>query len=611
MKPTRRLLLWLACLVSSPAMVAQAASVDVFFFQGSTIVKVQRQVPDTSLPVRSAMDALTAGPSAVERAQGITSAIPETTVVTALTIDGPRVTVELSRSMLSDGLDELRLESTFRQVTWTLRQFGLAGDARLTVDGKLLSSYLPSPPRISPRPPRRAADTSTFGALSGHSITLSPGHGNVWNGNGWPAQRPDYCAPLNSEDYHNLEMCQYLLAYLQADGMTVHTVRCTDKTYGRDPLSGYLWWQVGAYAWLKLNGYPCSVYASYTNDCTIGTGSNEQSDDVWSRPLSSDLDGTDIYISLHTNGYKGNCYGTGCPTGTETYYDAGEEHAAWGEISQTLATSVSTSIINTIVAHVDSTWVCNTDCVKNSNGAYGEIRIPDRAAILIELGFHDSCDRDADPAHLLEEYFRSASMWAIYKGVCDYFGTTPTWGIYSDEYVSDTIPSEMVGDQEYNVGITLRNHGAVWSELRGFRLGAINDNDPFATTTRINPSTEVGPGREYTFRFTLKAPRAPGIYTTAWQMLRLNGTWFGDTATRVIDVKPPWTPGDHDHDGDVDQIDFGFFQSCMTGTTVPQNDEACTWARLDGDSDVDQGDFAIFLKCLHGPDVTVDYTCAD
>jgi hypothetical protein len=112
----------------------------------------------------------------------------------------------------------------------------------------------------------------------------------------------------------------------------------------------------------------------------------------------------------------------------------------------------------------------------------------------------------------------------------------------------------------------------------------------------------------------MTAPHHPGIYTTDWQMLREVGptaTWFGAAVTRQINVAPPWTPGDHDHDGDVDQIDFGYLQACMSGATVAQNDPACLWARLDEDSDVDQGDFAVFLSCMGGPEVLVSYDCAD
>jgi len=614
----RWLPLWSAVLVTCMAATVHAGTVAVFFTNEAALAPVSRSTPDSTDPVQAALSLLAAGPSAEERLQGIGTAIPEGTRLTGLVIDGPRVTVEFSEEMLSGGFGELRIESVFRQVDWTLRQFGLANDVRVTVNGKLLSAYLPPTPKITPRATRLPAGPITAGALTGHSITLSPGHGVVWNGGSWPAQRPEYCAPLNSEDFHNLELCQYLQTYLEADGMMVHAVRCMDKSYGWHPPSGRDWWQVGAYAWLQLQGYPCDVYLPLTgeaDDCTIGSGEKENSDDVWSRPLASDLEGTDIYISMHTNGLTGYCVGSECPTGTLVFYDASPEHADWGAVSEALGDAVSTNVINTIVAHADSTWTCDkSGCVRNSNGDYGEIRIPDRAAILIELGYHDTCDRDADEFHLREEFFRSVAMWGVYKGVCDYFGTTPTWNIYSNEYVSDTIPSEMIGDEQYAVSITLRNRGVVWSGTRGFCLGAVGDSDPFTSFNRVGPSIEVGPGREYTFGFIMTAPHHPGEYTTEWQALREIGgvtTWFGATVSRLITVAPPPTPGDHDGDGDVDQIDFGYLQACMTGSTVEQNDPVCLWARLDDDSDVDQGDFAVFLGCMRGPDVPVSYTCAD
>lgn len=600
----------LACL----ATTLQAETVSLFFIKDAALVQVQRTVPGSIDPAADALTMLVAGPSAQESADGIATAIPIGTTLTGLVIDGPRVVVDFSTEMLSAGFGERRIESVFRQVNWTLRQFGPVDDVSVTVGGRLLSEYLPPTPKLAPQGFRIRTDPITAGALTGRSITLSPGHGVVWNGGSWPPQRPEYCAPLSSEDFHNLELCQYLQTYLEADGMTVHAVRCMDKTYGYHPITGRPWWQVGAYAWLQLHGYPCSVWAAQTGDCTIGVGANEQGDDVWSRPLASDIQGTDIYISMHTNGLTGYCIGAGCPTGTETYYDASAEHAPWGAVSQTLANNVNSGIMNTIVAHADSTWVCNGTCVKNSNGAYGEIRIPDRAAVLIELAFHDTCDRDANEYHLREEFFRSASMWGVYKGVCQYFGTAPTWDFYSNEHVSDTIPSVMIGDQQYPVTVTFRNRGVLWSSERGFRLGAVNDSDPFTSFIRVGPAMQVGPGQEYTFQFTMTAPHVPGEYTTDWQMVREGSygtTWFGAVASRQITVAPPWTPGDHDHDGDVDQADFGHLQACMSGSSVPQDDPACDWAKLDGDSDVDQGDFMVFLGCMQGPDVQVSYDCAD
>lgn len=70
-------------------------------------------------------------------------------------------------------------------------------------------------------------------------------------------------------------------------------------------------------------------------------------------------------------------------------------------------------------------------------------------------------------------------------------------------------------------------------------------------------------------------------------------------------------PGDYDHDGDVDQADFGLLQRCVTGDSIIQNNESCAVTDLDGDLDVDRNDFSLFWNCLSGPDTPSDPACAD
>lgn len=67
--------------------------------------------------------------------------------------------------------------------------------------------------------------------------------------------------------------------------------------------------------------------------------------------------------------------------------------------------------------------------------------------------------------------------------------------------------------------------------------------------------------------------------------------------------------GDFDLDGDVDQVDFGAFQACISGPKVPQKDLACVMCDLDGDNDVDQNDFGVFQRCLSGPDIPMKRDC--
>ncbi|MGQ9648708.1 MAG: hypothetical protein ACUVXJ_01195, partial [Phycisphaerae bacterium] len=67
--------------------------------------------------------------------------------------------------------------------------------------------------------------------------------------------------------------------------------------------------------------------------------------------------------------------------------------------------------------------------------------------------------------------------------------------------------------------------------------------------------------------------------------------------------------GDMDRDGDVDQIDFGLFQSCMTSVGVPSNDPACSDAELDGDLGIGPPDLIIFRNCISGPRIPASNDC--
>ncbi|GMU23794.1 MAG: hypothetical protein AMXMBFR13_38720 [Phycisphaerae bacterium] len=73
-------------------------------------------------------------------------------------------------------------------------------------------------------------------------------------------------------------------------------------------------------------------------------------------------------------------------------------------------------------------------------------------------------------------------------------------------------------------------------------------------------------------------------------------------------VLTPVAP-DYDHDGDVDQEDFGHFQLCYTGSGVSQEDPNCWNALLDGDDAVDGDDFDVFQRCSNGPSVPADPGC--
>lgn len=79
---------------------------------------------------------------------------------------------------------------------------------------------------------------------------------------------------------------------------------------------------------------------------------------------------------------------------------------------------------------------------------------------------------------------------------------------------------------------------------------------------------------------------------------------------RASNIGVPYGPCDHDHDGDVDQEDFGHFQTCLTGPIDVVYDQSCFDADFNGDRHVDRDDLTIFEACFSGPGVLEIPACA-
>ena len=536
----KHVLLTLFCLVFTNNLVRGSTVVPYLDDQGGLFGYLRQ---DIAGPV-AAVAALATTPSEAETGRPLTSAIPAGTTVLALQAEGEAVVVEFSQEIIGSGLDDARLEAIFRQVKGTLEQFNLPGNIRLQCGGRLLSSYLPPVKPLPVQAETKAAATpaASLVGLAGKKISISPGHGLFWSGSAWATARPVYCSPLLQEDYHNVQVATFLDIYLAQDGVTVKDYRCINQSYGTYSAANHPWWHMASCYWTKQLGYPCSVYASSTGDCTLASGGTESNDAIRAGPVAANYDNTDAHIALHSNGSSGYCIGTGCPTGTETWYDSSTEHANYATVSKSLATYVNNAMISAIqTKYTDAAW--QNRGVKDAIGAQAETRIPQRPAILIELAFHDTCDHDG--LYLQDNFFRSTTMWGVYKGICDYFGTTPTWDYYSYEALSNSLPATMAVGSTTNATITLRNRGVLWNDAKQFRLGAVGESDPFTATTRFNVGAEISPSQIKTFTITLTAPATPGAYTTDWRMVRETVAWFGPTVSKtitVIDNQAPSVP---------------------------------------------------------------------
>ncbi|MGQ9922484.1 MAG: N-acetylmuramoyl-L-alanine amidase, partial [Armatimonadota bacterium] len=400
---------------TAPAETGVVAFYDAF----GDIALSERSIPAGADPVRAVLEQLLAGPSDEDLAFALTTAIPPGVRLIRLQREDRRLTVELSPEIL-DGLDDARLARIFNQFRSTLFSFEDISDIHLQCDGRPLASYLPPAPDVRGHG-EQAIVFPASGALAGKKITIGPSHGLYWNGSSWVYQRPETCGLGEAirEDLNSIRLMQFLHRYLTQDGATVYVPRQLNETVCCHSATGNNWWRLAARYWLQQLGLPSSVWDSSTTDIN---------DDIRARPLYADYVGSNIYISHHTNAYNGTA------SGTEVYYDTAMEKPAHVANSLSLAQKAKNGIEAAIRAAYDSSWpIRNNGQPRDAAGAYGEIRIPNQPACLVELAFHDNCSKDAQ--YLVDPVFRSVTQWGLYKGICDYFGVTPTWDLRSYEVV--------------------------------------------------------------------------------------------------------------------------------------------------------------------------------
>lgn len=525
--------LLLAALLCAAVLVtsASAGTVAVRFFSNGELVLAERAVPDGMAPAEVAICELVAGPTQMEMVGGLSSRIPAGASIRQLVLNNDTAEVDLSTEILA-GLNEAALEAIFEQFRTTLGDFPSIMAIKLTCKGAPLSSYLAPAPEVPSLPRVQMQEPVVNGVgLSGRKICVGPSHGKFWNGGGWHWQRSLTCGWGEEalEDTNSIRLVTFLKTYLEQDGAAFVCPRQLNQSDCCNGDTGLPWWKMCSSTWLHHAGAAGSVWAGSSGNYGADTATDRSGDDIRARPLYADSQGADIYIAHHTN-----AGGSGTATGTETFRDTLMEHSAHETNSYNLAVAVQNNVVDAIRTTFpeEPNWASRG--VKDSAGQFGEIRIPNRPAILIELAFHDDCARDA--LYLTDNFFRSVAEWGLYKGICAYFGNTPTWDKYSCEFVSHDIPASMEVGQRYTVHVTMRNRGVLWNDARAFHLGATGESDPFSVATRQTISGEVGPNTTYAFTYTLRAPLSVGTYTTEWQMVRDGYQWFGPTVSQTIQV---------------------------------------------------------------------------
>ncbi len=151
---------------------------------------------------------------------------------------------------------------------------------------------------------------------------------------------------------------------------------------------------------------------------------------------------------------------------------------------------------------------------------------------------------------------------------------------------SDIYPNVSLGDFEGNGSIGPSDLALLGSYLQ------INDGLPALDADgAVNGSIEI---KDFGIGFSLYD-------------LNYDGLVDGEDLAMVGGPQVP--RADYDHDGDVDQDDFGHFQACLAAAGPPPLLSGCRNADLDRDTDVDEDDAAIFVFCASGPAIPADPMC--
>jgi hypothetical protein len=106
--------------------------------------------------------------------------------------------------------------------------------------------------------------------------------------------------------------------------------------------------------------------------------------------------------------------------------------------------------------------------------------------------------------------------------------------------LSATLPTSLDCGTTFSAFVEVGNIGtATWTRAEGYKLGAMNDEDPLLeqdTRVWLPEDASVGPNDTYVFSFDLVAPVTEGTYVTDWQMVHEGVTWFGESVSSEVTV---------------------------------------------------------------------------
>ncbi len=152
-------------------------------------------------------------------------------------------------------------------------------------------------------------------------------------------------------------------------------------------------------------------------------------------------------------------------------------------------------------------------------------------------------------------------------------------------FVSADFPSSLSCGESTVAELTLRNNGTTtWNRGSDYKLGALNDEDPFKpgdVRVWLGESDSVSPGEPFAFEIELDAGDEAGTWTTDWQMVQESVEWFGDVASYEVEVVCEESPVEEASTFDLNDVTWlhsdvsGWSQTATLSSVTVSGDEIC------------------------------------
>jgi len=256
---------------------------------------------------------------------------------------------------------------------------------------------------------------------------------------------------------------------------------------------------------------------------TVARLSGGYNEDVTTRPHAANYENVDAFISVHNNATGSSTYPYNSSSGNGTmviyqYGTPGSTYKPLDEISKDLALKLKYRMIDYIRQKWDAGWTNITWGDDGFDGNYGETRVAQVPAALIEVGFFT---HPSEVVTLSNERFYRIAARGLYMGIAQFFGAA-----YSPEEV-EAVRVINTGSGQFKLEWDAPSSGPTptFYLVRTSTDGIAFDSGRVATTNSATFSN-VAAGKVY--HFTVQAGNAGGL----------------SLASEVVSIRVPVNPTD-------------------------------------------------------------------